>query len=841
MNICNLQINHLTEPVGIHNENIRLSWTLEGGKYQTAFQVTATGRAGDIWENSGKVTSREMAYCLQKALPPRTAVRITVTAWDENNQPASHAIMAVTGIEKAAWKAKWINPELKTDPRARKSASYLKRTFVLDKTEDGWLYITSHGIFNAWINGKEISPNQFMPGTSQIGKRLMVQTIPVTEYLREGENEILISLGDGWYRGSMGFNQIKNMFGTDVSLLCQLEIGGKPLLISDENWQASQGGPLGLNDMMAGEEYDARKECITDWHGVKVENFGYDNLIGVDNVPMRRKEQFAPKLITTPAGEKVLDFGQNFAGYVDIDIAAKAGDPITLIHGETLDKDGNFTIENFQARKCRTEQRVHYICKDGRNIYHPTKCYFGFRYVKVETALPIDGSEFTGVAVYSDMRRTGFFECGVPEVNQLFSNALWSMKSNFVDVPTDCPQREKSGYSGDCQAYIRTAVYLMDCYSVCAKWIREQAATQEKNGFIRQVAPYAGKRHFADAGAAWCDSLEIVPYYLWKTYDDPSLGEEIYENMKAWIGYELKKASKTRFSNRRLLPKKLKPYFLDKGFLWGEWLEPGSDVVAYTRDIMFHRDPEVGTAYLYHGCCILKEFAQLLGKFEDAAFFADAAEKAKQAYRYVYIENGMVKDSPRQCRYVRPIALDLLNENEKKANAAVLAQKIKDNGNKLNTGFLTTNQLCRVLTEQGQAKTAYDLLLQKQCPGWLYPVSKGATTIWESWDGIKEDGTCHNSFNHYSYGAIAGWLIECACGIRVMNGKITIAPHPDKRLGHASAVYHSPLGTIKSAWQYNADVLGIEVTVPCNEEAEVILPNGEIHHLTAGEYVFTIR
>ena len=839
MKICNLQVNHLTEPVGIPGENIRLTWTLEGGKYQTAFQVTATDKDGHVLEDSGKVVSREMVYRLHKALPPRAVVRIAVTAWDENDAPAESAITVVTGIEKTAWKAKWINPELKTDPKVMKPASYLKKTFIVDRTEEAWLYITSHGIFNAWINGKEISPNQLMPGTSQIDKRLMVQTIPVSEYLREGENEILVSLGDGWYRGSMGFDQIKNMFGTDVSLLCQLELGGKPVLISDESWWASQNGPLGLNDMMAGEEYDARKEQITDWHGVKIENFGYSNLIGVDNVPMRRKEKFAAKLITTPAGEKVLDFGQNFAGYVELDITAKAGDEIILTHGETLDKDGNFTIENFQARKCRTEQRVHYICKDGRNTYHPTKCYFGFRYVKVETSLPIDGSEFTGIAVYSDMRQTGFFECGVQEVNQLFSNALWSMKSNFVDVPTDCPQREKSGYSGDCQAYIRTAVYLMDCYSVYAKWIREQAATQGKDGFIRQVAPYAGKRHYADAGAAWCDSLEIVPYYLWKAYNDPALGEEIYENMKAWIGYELKKASKTRFSNRKLLPKELKPYLLDKGFLWGEWLEPGSDVVAYTRDIMFHGDPEVGTAYLYHGCCILKEFAQLLGKTEDAAFFADAAEKAKQAYRYVYTENGMVKDSLRQCRYVRPIALELLNENEKKANAAVLAQKIKDNGNKLNTGFLTTNQLCRVLTEQGQTETAYDLLLQRECPGWLYPVSKGATTIWETWDGIKEDGTCYNSFNHYSYGAIVGWLIECACGIRVSDGKITIQPHPDKRLGHAGAVYDSPFGAIKSAWKYDEDALEIKVTVPCNGEADVILPNGENHHLTAGEYVFT--
>ncbi|MDR2476407.1 MAG: family 78 glycoside hydrolase catalytic domain, partial [Treponema sp.] len=689
------------------------------------------------------------------------------------------------------WQAQWINPEVSPDTEKRRRASYLRRSFTVEKTQNAKLYITAHGIYNARLNGEEVPGFVLAPGTAQYNKRLPFQEYDVSGHLKPGKNEIVVSIGDGWYRGSMGNDMTINNFGTDAALLCQLEIDGAVVLASDADWQASQNGALGLNDMMKGEEYDARNEVITDWHSVRLEDFGFDNLVEQSSPPITAHEKFSAKIFTAPNGDTVLDFGQNFAGFVEFELNARAGQTITLQHGETLDAEGNFTIANFQnSRNPHCCQKVIYTCKDGLNRYRPSKCYFGFRYVKVESDIAINGTEFTGLAVYSDIPQTGFFSCGNETVNRLVHNTLWSMKSNFVDVPTDCPTREKSGFSGDCQVFTDTAMYLMDCYPVYRKWLLEQQATQYEDGCVKQIAPDGRtERHFCDGAAGWCDSIEIVPYKLWRRYNDDTAVRENYDCLKKWLNFCLERNKTTR-DEYQWLPEDLQPFFADQGMHWGEWLEPGADVVAYMTNIGQHGEPEVATAYLSYGCALAAEMAAHLDNTEDAAYFSRAAEKAKQAYRLAFVKDGII-DSPRQCRYVRPIALNLLTEDEKRNNARILAQKIAENGGKLNTGFLTTSELCRVLTDYGQTETAYRLLLQTESPGWLYPVEQGATTILEQWDGIKEDGGVAGSFNHYSYGSIAGWLFDRVCGIRLEWGDITIRPYPHKALGHAEAVYHS--------------------------------------------------
>ena len=737
------------------------------------------------------------------------------------------------------WQAQWINPELLQDTKGRKPASYLRRSFTVEATHNAKLYITAHGIYNVWLNGDEVKGFLLAPGASQYNKRLPVQEYNVVKHLKKGRNEILVSLGDGWYRGSMGNDMTLNNFGTDIALLCQLEIDGAIVLKTDENWQASQNGALGLNDMMKGEEYDARNEGISDWHSVKVEDFGFDNLIEQVSPPVTEHERFSAKLFTAPNGDTVLDFGQNFAGFVEFELNAQAGQTITLQHGETLDENGNFTIANFQSdRSPHCYQKIVYTCKDGLNRYRPSKCYFGFRYVKVETGIAITGKEFTGIAIYSDIPQTGFFTCGNETVNRLFLNTLWSMKSNFVDVPTDCPTREKSGFSGDCQVFTETALYLMDCYPVYRKWLLEQQATQDESGCIKQVAPYCRKvTSFCDSSAGWCDSIEIVPYKLWRRYNDDTVVRENYECLKQWLNFCLERNKTTR-DEYQWLPEDLQPFFADQGMHWGEWLEPGTNVVAYMTNIGQHGEPEVATAYLAYGCALAAEMAAHLDKTEDTAYFSAAAEKAKQAYRLAFVKDGII-DSPRQCRYVRPIALNLLTGDEKRQNAQILAQKIAENSYKLNTGFLTTSELCRVLTDYGQTETAYRLLLQSESPSWLYPVEKGATTILEQWDGIKEDGSAAGSFNHYAYGSIVGWLFDRVCGIRLEWGNITLRPYPYKALGHAEAVYHSSVGEIKSAWEYDGGSVTFKFSVP--KPANIILPNGETYNVSVGQHTYCVQ
>lgn len=841
MRAVDLQVNHMTAPVGIGVSPLRFSWIPVDGERQSAYQVRVLTPDGQLFADSGKRQGQETAWECPAEVPSRRRLHWQVTLWDENGLESDAAeSFFETGITKDEWKAEWIDPERSLDPEQRQPASYLRKRFSLEKTGNARLYITCHGIVNAYLNGREVTDHCYLPGTSQYDKRLTVDTLDVTPFLREGENELLLTLGDGWYRGSVANDMVVNTFGTDIALLAQLEVDGVPVVVTDGSWQASQNGPLRENDHMMGETYDARKENITDWHCVREAAYGYQNLICRDTVPMRPQEAFIAKLMTTPAGETVLDFGQNLTGVVYFRLNAHDGDMLILTHGEVLDENGNFTIDNFQnPKKPECYQQVRYTCKEGVNTYHPTKCYFGFRYVKVEASFPITGEEFTARAIYSDMAQTGWFECGDARVNQLFSNALWSMKGNFQDVPTDCPTREKNGYSGDCNTFIHTAMYLMDCYSVIAKWLREQCATQYEDGCISQTAPNKQGRRMMDGGVGWCDSIEILPWKLYERCGDPSAIRECYDTAARWMTYNGKKTEKTHLWNRFRIPKRLHPYFMDHGFLWGEWMEPGVDVVKYMTKNMVLGEPEVSTAYFCYGNTLMARMAKLLGREADASRYADAAEKSREAYRRAFVKKGLIK-SGRQCRYVRPIALDLLPEEEKKTNAAVLARKVKENGDHLNTGFLSTHELCRVLTDHGQAKTAYDLLLQEACPGWLYPISQGATTIWEQWDGVDSEGKPHGSHNHYSYGAIVGWLFDRVCGIVVENGQLTIRPYPDRRLGYASARYLSPLGEIRASWQYQGDGLIFDITVPCNTEATLILPDQRTMRLTPGTYQFTI-
>lgn len=840
MRVYNIQVNHLHNPVGIDGSGIYITWCVEEGLRQSAFRIRVLD-GEKVWEDSGQVVSARMEYGLCRDIPAKSCVRVIVDVWDEENRVGEGGeISVVTGIAPTQWLAKWINPELVCNTKAMKPASYLKKDFVLQqKPERAMLYMTCHGIMNVYINGVEATNRQFMPGPSQENRRLMVETLEVMPFLRVGNNEIVVTVGDGWHRGSMGYDQKKNVFGTDVALLCQLEADGKVVLISDETWLASQDGPLGINDFMRGEEYDARRENSQTWHNVKVEYFGYDKLYPTDTVPICPHEEFTAKLLVTPSGQKVLDFGQNIAGYVRMEFDASEGQRVHLIHGETLDADGNFTIQNFQAPHVRTRQEVIYICKEGHNSYHPTKTYMGFRYVLLDTQLDIPEAAFTAVAVYSDMRSTAEFSCGIPEVNQLFRNALWSMKGNFIGVPTDCPTREKSGFSGDCQVFVDAGMYLMDSYPVYAKWLREQAATQMENGCVAQIAPSPSMvQTEQDGGIGWSDSFVIVPWKLAERYNDFFLLKELYAQIKKWIAFRMGQAEHIRECNRKCVPEQYQRYVLDNGWLWGEWLEPGVNLDAYIADLKEHGELEISTAFYAYTMELAAKIAEKLGEEEDASVYETISKKAKNAYHEIFLKKGKITEPVRQCRYVRPVAFGLLTEKEEQETAAALSRRIQENGNKLNTGFLTTAHLCRVLSDHGKTDTAYDLLLQTQSPGWLYSVLQGATTIPENWNAYSKEGTRIDSFNHYSYGAVAGWLLDSVCGIRMEWGQLIIAPKPDHRLGYAKAEYDSPLGKVISGWKYEEQKVRYEISVPANAEAEVRLPDGRSFSLSAGTYNF---
>lgn len=858
MQAIHMKTNHLTAPRGIDAGPLFLSWQCSGGVYQTAYEIELDADGETVWQ-SGKVSSDSMHAEAPAVNGSRVRGRWRVRLWDENNVPGAwNEAVFETGLSRSDWQGVWACPETEDEDisgddainafarpnwerkqaeqevsgkgaarpyQPHRPASYLRRVFTAP-AGSARLYITAMGLYAAWLNGVRVGDMVLAPGSFTGDKHLGVQTYDVTGLMRAGENELLIALGDGWHRSTSGVDGCRNLFGDTLGVLFQLEVDGRAVCVSDGAMQATQKGPIRQNDLQQGEVYDARLEGeLTGWHSVKT---AANTLLltGMNTVPIREQEAFPGRLFMAPNGETVVDFGQNLAGYVEMTLTAHAGQKVKLTCGETLDENGNFTQENFQDRARHSEggtaQLLELICKEGANHFKPSFTIMGFRYAKVETDADLSGAVFTAHAVYSDMAVTGEFTCGSSAVNQLVQNSIWSQKGNFCDIPTDCPTRERAGWTGDMGVFIDTGLTLMDCYPVVEKWLEECRLNQYPDGRMANIAPPNGRPSFMTPmlcmSAGWGDAAILVPFALYRRTGDRKILADNYEMMQKWYAFLLGRAQQTTDEQQT---GEYAKYTVLNGLDYGEWCEPG----VTPQQAMMNPRKSVGTAYLAYSGRVLAQVADALGKAEDAARYRDIADKAKKAYRAAFTENGAIH-SDRQCEYVRAIQFALLDEGESQAAADALNALVAQNGCHLNTGFLSTPFLCGVLARYGHVDTAYRLLLQPEAPGWLYAVSKGATTVWETWTGIDDAGCPHDSLNHYSYGAICGWLFGGVCGIRLAGGALTIAPTPHKSLGHAKAVYRSPVGTIESGWRYDGDTVVYTFTIPANMTANVTLPDG---------------
>ena len=869
MRAINLKAEYLKNPLGLQNRSPEITWNIAGG-VQTAFEVRAKRSLGEDF-SSGKIAGAKMAYTFPISFLSRERVDVEVIPYNGDEEGESGKMTFEIGLLPTDWTAKWINPELETvpvineyDPDEKEDfmklmkmmrnhevkkcenfgnrpASYLKKAFTVSEIKNARMYATAHGIYNVYINGVYVEGFNLAPGTSQYNVLMQYQVYDVSNYLKVGENEIEVVIGNGWWRGQVQNQAETNCYGNDVALLLQIENDGKELLVSDKTWLASQDGALRDTDNMEGEVYDARKEKIENWHAVKEESFRYDNLVLADEVPVREKEHFKAKLIIDKNGDKVLDFGQNIAGYISFKLNAKGGRRIQLFHGEELE-NGVFTTEHLMGWQKELKQRVDYTCKEGLNEYKTTCAVFGFRYVKVITDVEIDGSEFEAIAVYSDMDMLTTFECGNELVNKFVKNSVWSLKSNFLDVPTDCPTRERSGFSGDLQAYSYTALYLADCYSVLRKWLDNQAATQYTDGSLKQIVPEMVGRGAFDGSTGWCDSMELVPYQMYLRTGDASLLTRYYDAIRKWVNFNLTRAkSVTRPENE---DNPYKEYLLDSGMHWGEWIEPSDDPQNDAKilgQIAMHGEPEIATCYLFIALNILVESAKLLGKEEDAKEYGELIPKVRAAYRYYALKDGLPKENKRMCKFVRPLYYKLFDEYEVKNAAKELNDLVIEKDYHLGTGFLTTHLLCRTLTDNGYHDSALRILLQESLPSWLYSVKKGATTVWENWNGIDEEGKLHASMNHYSFGAVCSWLFDSVLGMRFARGALTVKPIASKELGFAKGSYESPLGLVKSEWSVSGDEATYTIEIPDNVEATIILPSGKTEKVVGGTHEYTER
>jgi len=830
-----------TNPIGLDSKLPRFSWQLEAAErneQQTAYEIRISkGSNGKelLW-NPGKVSSSQSLHIVYSgpALQSGKKYYWQVRIWDNKGRVSPWSAQAwwQTGFfEPADWTAKWIQPGYTEDSVLRRSPFFRKEFTSSKKLVSAMAYITAHGLYEARINGQRVGDAWLTPGWTAYHKRLQYQVYDVTTLLRNGKNALGVTLGSGWYRGYLAFEGQHNTYGKDISLLFQLVLtysdGSTAIIGSDESWKSSTGN-IQSSEIYNGETIDAREEKAgwalpgyddNGWSGVKTASFPLDNLIATFNEPVRKHETFkALQLITTPKGEKVIDFGQNLVGWVIVRVKGKAGDKIVLSHAEVLDKSGNFYTDNLRAAKAQDT----YILKgDGEESFEPHFTFHGFRYLRIE-GYPgeINPDNFTAVALYSDMEKTGEFHCSNPLINQLQHNIQWGQRGNFLDVPTDCPQRdERLGWTGDAQVFSRTATYLVGAENFFTKWLKDVAADQLPSGSVPFVVPNVlGQRSAGSAG--WSDVATIIPWNLYLAYGDQRVLEEQYPSMKAWVEF-MRGRSKNDLWNT--------------GFHFGDWLfyrpDDDNDGRAAVTDKYL-----IAQCFYAHSTQLLINAATVLGKTADVNSYTLLLKNIKDAFLREYMTPNGRLVSGTQTAYVLALQFDMLPEALQGQAAGRLAENVKSYNYHLTTGFLGTPYLCHVLSRYGYTDIAYRLLMQEDYPSWLYPVKMGATTIWERWDGIKPDGSFENvgmnSFNHYSYGAIGDWMYRVVAGIDTYEDgpgyqHSQIAPHPGGELTEAAADLQTGYGLLSSHWRKAGDSLLLDLVVPANTTSTVYIPAPE--------------
>ena len=702
----------------------------------------------------------------------------------------------------------------------RGGAVYLKNFRCAAKAEKAILKITALGVYEAKLNGERVGDFILAPGWTSYLNRLQVQSYDVTDMLKT-ENSLEVTVGQGW-RAIANKRDGSDFLGyRDAALIAELTLvyvdGGTESIVTDSSWTARE-SKLRYTNIYDGDIYDATFKAGSARHCICVD-LEKDMLIPQEGEKIVEHERMpALQVIKTPAGETVIDFGQNMTGYVEFRIKGTPGAQATISHGETLDRDGNFYNANYRS----ADAQIKFICDGEEHIYISALTFFGFRYIRLENwPDEVKKENFTAIVVHSDIRRTGYFECSDETVNKLFKNIIWGQKSNFLDVPTDCPQRnERLGWTGDAQVFVRTASLNFDVECFFKKWLHDLAADQGRDGCVPHVIPNV----FDDMGgsSAWSDAAVICPWEIYRTYGDKKILEDQFDSMKAWIDWMRERSENGRRSG---------------GSHFGDWLGLDSPEGSYKGST-----PEdlIATAYYKYSTELFIKAAHALGR--DVAEYENIPAEAAAAFRREYMENGRVKNAT-QTACVLALYFDITDDRA--ATATQLNELVKRAGH-LETGFVGTPYLLHALSDNGYAETAYDLLLRREYPSWLYPISKGATTVWEHWDGIKPDGTMWstdmNSFNHYAYGAVADWMYGAAAGINSDPDRpgfehIIFHPVTDRRLDFVKASIDTRRGTVASEWRRENGRIKYIFTVPEGCSASVII-GGEKHEVGAGTHKF---
>ena len=721
----------------------------------------------------------------------------------------------------------------------------------------GTLLATAHGVYEAFLNGRRVDDDVLSPGWSSYEWRLRYREHDVTALLAEtpAEGTVLgLALGNGWFRGRLGWNGGRAYYGDELGAFAQLEVefadGHVQTVVTDESWTAGPSDVL-VNDLYDGETIDARLRDDAwlrpghddpAWVGVHRGELDLGTLTPYVGPPVRRVLEVAPvKVWTSPAGRTLVDFGQNLVGWLRVRVQGPAGSSVTVRHAEVLEHD------ELGVRPLRTAVATDtFVLSGGPDVFEPTFTFHGFRYAEVE-GWPgeLDPTDLTAVVVSSDLRRTGDFSCSDELVTQLHRNAVWGTRGNFLDVPTDCPQRdERLGWTGDIAAFTPSAAYLFDVDDFLRDWLRDVEAEQRAaDGMVAFVVPdvlklvlrrdpAASSFPEQESTAVWSDAAVWVPWALWQAYGDRRVLEDQLGSMIAHV---------------RRVESLLSPTGLwDTGFQFGDWLDP----TAPPEDpILAKADPGVvATACLFRSADLVAQTAALLGH-GDEAHFRELAERTRSAFVEHYVGDDGRITSDAVTVYALAVAFGLLEGEQRQRTGDRLAELVREGGHHILTGFAGTPFVTDALTQTGHLDDAYALLLQRECPSWLYPVTMGATTVWERWDSMLPDGTINpgqmTSFNHYALGAVVDWLHRTVAGLAPLEpgySRVLVAPQPGGGLTWATTSLETRHGATAVGWALGDDgTLELDVTLPDGVTGVVRLPGEEDREIGAGTHHLSSR
>ncbi|MCD7817776.1 MAG: glycoside hydrolase family 78 protein [Lachnospiraceae bacterium] len=844
LNAVNLKTEYLKNPLGIDICHPRLGWNLTGdGEEQRAFEIRAAHSEEDlkkhrfVWESGVVKSSSMFHHAYEPELKSGERIYWQVRIHDESDvlgewsETAWFEMGLLTGSD---WKAKWISGDYGAEKGTKYPADYFRKCFYAKRIVKARMYMTACGVYETELNGKKVGNIVLAPGLTSYDQRIQYQVYDVTGLLQNGENEWKITLGDGWFRGNLGCFDTTHVFGDRTAVLGQLELtdaeGNTEYIITDGTFSWSNDGPIYYTDIKGGERIDA---SLTPTYGKHAVVVGWDaKLCCSNNVPVTEHERFQPMVLHTPDGSTVLDFGQNISGYVEFTVEGAKGREMILTMGEMLDSKGNFTLDNLLQRVTFQEdnrdfdkfQKIVYRCAGtGRESWKPKFCFQGFQYVKLENfPTEVKPEDFTAIAVYSDMEPGIQFCSSSKDLNKIVENTFWSMKGNFLDIPTDCPTRERAGWTGDAQLFFNAGSYFMDFSAFFRKWIQDLYDDQAEDGKIHNIVPrtepHGGTNDFVEGSCGWTDAGILIPYRYWKRYFDKEILKKHYGSMKKLLEYLLSRRGVETDPelDTKLAPSPNRKYLVTSGFHFGEWNEPDKDI-----SMIGMGNFEEATAYLVYSLRHMAEIAELLGEKEDAELFTQYANESEAAYMEYFVPGKKI-ESKRMCKYVRPLALGLLDKDlEAKKNVQEgLITLVREKGHHVGTGFLSTPFVLEVLSEAGYAEDAYQMLLKEEYPSWVYEIRRGASTVWEDWDGTS-------SRNHYSNGAICDWIFGGICGIHLVGeNEFEIRPVPGSLLDYADCTWKSPFGRVYSSWTRQENTFAYHIELPVGCHGTVILPDG---------------